>query len=73
MRLLAGGLMRHGASNTRADRTQRSTGPGFDGLPPVLTAAQVAELLHLNSGYVLKLARRFPSCCPGRVAPAGGR
>jgi hypothetical protein len=29
----------------------------LDGLPPVLTAAHVAELLHLNTDYVRKLAR----------------
>ncbi len=48
-------MVRHGASDT--------SGAGFDGLPPVLTASQVADLLHLNTGYVLKLARegRMPA------------
>ncbi|MDP8930774.1 MAG: helix-turn-helix domain-containing protein [Actinomycetota bacterium] len=48
-------LVRHGASDT--------SGAGFDGLPPVLTADQVAELLQMNTDYVRKLARdgRIPA------------
>ncbi|MDP8930087.1 MAG: helix-turn-helix domain-containing protein [Actinomycetota bacterium] len=53
--------MRHVASDTQANQAQtgRATPSldGLDGLPPVLTASQVAELLHLNTDYVRKLAR----------------
>jgi excisionase family DNA binding protein len=49
--------MRRGASNTQADQARTGTAtPSFDGLPPVLTASQVAELLHLNTDYLRKLA-----------------
>ncbi|MDP8928741.1 MAG: helix-turn-helix domain-containing protein [Actinomycetota bacterium] len=50
--------MRHAASNTQADQARMGTAtPSLDGLPPVLTAGQVAELLQLNTDYVRKLAR----------------
>ncbi len=51
--------MRQGASNTQADQARTDTAtPRLDGLPPVLTAEQVAELLQMSTGYVRKLARK---------------
>ncbi len=49
--------MRRGASNTQVDRALRTDALHLDGLPPVLTAEQVAELLQMNTDYVRKLAR----------------
>ncbi len=62
--------MRHGASNTQVDQGRTGTAtPSLDGLPPVLTASQVAELLHLNTDYVRKLAR--DGAIPAHRLPQG--
>ena len=62
--------MRHVASDTQANQAQTGTATAsLDGLPPVLTASQVAELLHLNTDYVRKLAR--DGAIPAHRLPQG--